>query len=66
MENNQLQSLQTPALMKLRFNSGSISTMLPIMEDKTVIKTFSDNVFDYIEGRKTEAQAAGDFYSVVK
>ena len=66
MENNQLQSLQYTALMKLRFQSRKISTMLPIMEDKRVIKVFPDNVFDYVEGRKTCAEAARSFYSAVK
>lgn len=41
-------------------------TMIPIMEDKRVIKVFSDNVFDYVEGRKTCAEAARSFYSAVK
>ncbi|MBB5227060.1 ABC transporter substrate-binding protein [Treponema ruminis] len=61
MENNQLESLQYFALMKIRFNRGSINAMIPVMDDNTVIKSFAENAFDYADGKASKADSVKSF-----
>ena len=64
MEKNQLESLQYFALLKIRFNRGSINPMLPVMEDNAVIKSFAKNAFDYAEGKVSKMDAVNAFASL--
>jgi len=64
MENNQLESLQYFALLKIRFNRGSINPMLPVMEDNAVIKAFAKSAFDYAEGKVSKSDAVNAFSSL--
>ena len=64
MEKNQLESLQYFALLKIRFNRGSINPMLPVMEDNAVIKSFAKNAFDYVEGKVSKMDAVNAFASL--
>ena len=61
IENNQLESMQYSALMKIRFNRGSINPMLPVMEDNSVSKTFTENAFDYAAGTISKSDAVSAF-----
>lgn len=61
VENNQLESMQYSALMKIRFNRGTINPMLPVMEDNAVIKCFAENVFDYAKGTISKSDAVKAF-----
>ncbi|MCR4627577.1 MAG: ABC transporter substrate-binding protein [Treponema sp.] len=66
MEHGKLESMQYSSLMKIRFNSGIINQMVPIMENKDVNKVFLDNVTDFIDGKKTSAEAAKYFENYLK
>ncbi|MBQ4379062.1 MAG: hypothetical protein II821_07695, partial [Treponema sp.] len=61
MKNNLLESMQYSALMKIRFNRSSINPMLPVMEDNSVIKSFSENAFAFTLDKKTLAESVKDF-----
>ncbi len=66
MEENQLESMQYNALMKIRFNSDAINKMFPIMEDNNLILAFADNVYDYIIGVKSKDEACKAFFEFLK
>ncbi|MBP3771571.1 MAG: carbohydrate ABC transporter substrate-binding protein [Treponema sp.] len=65
MESKRLESMQYTALMKIRFNSGSINKMLPIMDDNDLILGFSDNAFAYINGDKSKEEASKAFLETI-
>lgn len=66
MERGALESLQYSSLMKIRFYRGNINQMLSIMENSTVNNSLADNVFAYLSGKKTKAEAAKDFSKAIK
>ena len=65
MEKGQLESMQYTALMKIRFNSATINSMIPIMEDSQLITAFSSEVFAYLDGGKSKNEAAEGFWNFV-
>lgn len=65
MKSKQLESMQYKALMKIRFNSGDINIMHPVMENSDMLDSFAENAFAYIEGNKTKIEAEAGFWSVV-